>query len=161
MNMHFRWLALPVASALLFAACDRQRETPQPQPHPSASNEIATNAPSASTNTASAAAVKPAFARLAGKWQRTDGDYLVQVKNVDPAGTLDVGYFNPNPIKVSRAAAFEKDNATQVFIELRDVNYPGCTYTLVYDPKTDQLFGQYFQAAMQQTFEVTFERVKE
>jgi hypothetical protein len=40
------------------------------------------------------------------------------------------------------------------------VNYPGSTYTLEHNPQSDQLFGQYFQAAMQQTFEVVFARVK-
>jgi hypothetical protein len=45
-------------------------------------------------------------------------------------------------------------------VELRDANYPGCTYNLKYDPQTDQLFGQYFQAALQETFDVTFARVK-
>jgi hypothetical protein len=45
-------------------------------------------------------------------------------------------------------------------IELRDVNYPGCIYTLEHNPQSDQLFGQYFQAALQQTYEVVFSRVK-
>jgi hypothetical protein len=43
---------------------------------------------------------------------------------------------------------------------LRDVNYLGSTYTLEYNPESDQLFGQYFQAALQQTFEVVFSRQK-
>ena len=46
------------------------------------------------------------------------------------------------------------------FIELRDVNYPGSTYTLTYDLASDQLKGIYFQAAEQQRFEVAFVRVK-
>jgi hypothetical protein len=40
------------------------------------------------------------------------------------------------------------------------VNYPGCTYTLRYDATADQLFGQYFQATQQQTYDVTFARLK-
>jgi hypothetical protein len=48
----------------------------------------------------------------------------------------------------------------KVFIELRDVNYPGSTYTLAYDPVSDQLKGDYFQAALRQTFDVFFTRVK-
>ena len=79
---------------------------------------------------------------------------------MDPSGKLDVGYFNPNPINVSRAAAWRDKGATKVVIELRDVNYPGSTYNLEHNPQTDQLFGQYFQAAMQQTFEVVFSRLK-
>jgi len=33
-----------------------------------------------------------------------------------------------------------------VFIELRDVNYPGSTYSLTYEPASDQLKGIYYQA---------------
>jgi len=54
-----------------------------------------------------------------------------------PSGKLDVAYFNPNPINVSRAAAWRDKGATRVVIELRDVNYPGCTYTLEHNPQTD------------------------
>jgi uncharacterized protein (DUF2147 family) len=112
------------------------------------------------TNTSIAVTGRPEFAKLVGKWQRPDGGYVIEIKSVDAAGTLDAAYFNPNPINVSRAAALYKDGATRVFVELRAPNYPGSTYTLAYDPQTDQLYGQYYQAAMQQTFEVTFARMK-
>jgi hypothetical protein len=111
------------------------------------------------TNTARAPIVRTEFARLAGKWQRPDGGYVLDIKSVDAAGTMQAAYFNPNPINVSRAAALYKDGAAKVFVELRDQNYPGCTYNLTYDPQSDQLYGQYFQAAMQQTFDVTFARM--
>ena len=113
-----------------------------------------------STNAASSAAARPEFAKLAGKWERPDGGYVLEIKSVDASGTMQAAYFNPNPINVSRAAALYQDGATKVFIELRDENYPGCTYSLTYDPQSDQLYGQYFQASMQQTFDVTFGRMK-
>ena len=47
----------------------------------------------------------------------------------------------------------------KVFIELRDANYPGSTYNLTYDPQSDQLQGIYYQAALQQQFEVVFLRM--
>jgi hypothetical protein len=47
-----------------------------------------------------------------------------------------------------------------LIIELRDVNYPGCIYTLEHNSQSDQLFGQYFQAALQETYAVVFSRVK-
>jgi hypothetical protein len=112
------------------------------------------------TNAASTAAVRPEFAKLAGKWERPDGGYVLEIKGVDSSGTIEAAYFNPNSINVSRAAALYKDGATKVFVELRDQNYPGCTYNLTYDPQSDQLYGQYFQASMQQTFDVTFGRMK-
>jgi hypothetical protein len=48
----------------------------------------------------------------------------------------------------------------RVFIELRDVNYPGSTYQLTYDPADDRLKGSYYQAALQETYEVAFARLK-
>jgi hypothetical protein len=113
------------------------------------------------TNAApSAAALSPELAKLVGKWERPDGGYILEIKSVDPSGKLEAGYFNPNPINVSRAAAWRDKGTTKVVIELRDVYYPGSTYTLEHNPQSDQLFGQYFQATMQQTFEVIFARVK-
>jgi uncharacterized protein (DUF2147 family) len=145
-----RFLPLLGAVALtgFLVSCGSKTETLAPPPAPQ-------------TNAApSAAAVSPELAKLVGKWQRPDGGYVVDIRSVDPSGKLDVGYFNPNPINVSRAAAWRDKGATKVVIELRDVNYPGSTYNLELNPETDQLFGQYFQAAMGETFEVVFSRLK-
>jgi hypothetical protein len=137
-----------VALFVLLVSCGSKPEPSAPPPVPQ-------------TNAApSAAAVSPELAKLVGKWQRPDGGYIVEIRSVDPSGKLDVGYFNPNPINVSRAAAWRDKGATKVVIELRDVNYPGSTYTLEHNLQTDQLFGQYFQAALRETFEVVFTRVK-
>ncbi len=132
----------------LLVSCGSKTETPAPPPAPQ------TNAVPA------AAAVSPELAKLVGKWERPDGGYVVDIRGVDPSGKLDVGYYNPNPINVSRAVAWRDKGATKLVIELRDVNYPGSTYTLELNPQTDQLFGQYFQAAMRETFEVVFSRLK-
>ena len=75
-------------------------------------------------------------------------------------GKMDAGYFNPRPINVSRAEASQEGTMIKVFIELRDANYPGSTYTLTYDPVRDELKGVYFQAALQQSFDVVFVRLK-
>jgi hypothetical protein len=107
-----------------------------------------------------AVAVSPELAKLVGKWERPNGGYILEIKSVDPSGKLEVGYFNPDPINVSRAVAWRENGTSKVIIELQDVNYPGCTYSLEHNPQSDQLFGQYYQAAMQQTFEVVFTRVK-
>ena len=113
------------------------------------------------TNAApAAAAASPEVAKLVGKWERPDGGYILEIKSVDASGKLEAGYFNPNPINVSRAVGWRDKEETKVIVELRDINYPGSTYNLTYEPKTDQLYGQYFQATQQQTYEVTFARVK-
>ncbi len=163
MNLHYRMFVSTAAACLLLVGCDNKSElapaVSSGPAAPSTNTAAATPAP-ATSNAPAPTAVKPAFATLVGKWQRVDGDYLLEIKSVESSGKLDAHYFNPKPINVSQAAALQKDGGTQVFIELRDVNYPGSTYTLAYDPKSDQMFGQYFQAAMKQTFDVTFERVK-
>jgi hypothetical protein len=100
------------------------------------------------------------FDRLQGRWQRPDGGYLLEIREIEGSGKLVAAYFNPRPINVSRAEASQEGTTTKVFIELRDTNYPGSTYTLTYDPEDDQLKGTYFQAALQQSFEVFFVRIK-
>ena len=100
------------------------------------------------------------FQALVGKWVRPDGGYVISVRSVDPDGRVDAGYFNPRPINVSRAEASAEGNAVKLFIELQAAGYPGSTYELVYDPGNDALVGIYFQAAMQQRFEVVFVRTE-
>jgi uncharacterized protein (DUF2147 family) len=138
--------------------------TEAPSPAIMPTDESAPAAPSKGVATASEAAnaseAKPRFGVLAGKWLRPDGGYVVEITNVTDSGTMDVSYSNPQRIKVSKAQASQDGAATKVFIELRDTNYPGCTYDLIYDPKSDRLEGIYYQAALQQRFEVVFVRMK-
>jgi len=105
-------------------------------------------------------AAKPEFEELKGRWRRPDGGYMIEIRNVDATGKMDMAYINPKPINVSKAQATREGSTTRVFIELRDTGYPGSTYTLTYDPQNDQLKGVYFQAAIQQNFEVVFFRTK-
>ena len=102
----------------------------------------------------------PGFQVLKGRWQRPDGGYVIEIKNIDRVGKMEAAYFNPRPIHVAKANAARDGNTTKIFIELRDINYPGSTYNLTYDPKSDQLKGTYFQAVLKQTFEVVFDRLK-
>lgn len=105
-----------------------------------------------------ARSAEPGFERLVGRWSRPDGGYLLEVRGVAKDGTLDAAYFNPNPIHVARAEAFREAGTLKAFVELRDVNYPGSTYTLTYNPVADRLEGTYYQAALKQSFEAYFER---
>jgi hypothetical protein len=142
------FLSAIVLSTFLLSGCDKQKQPPAAVENPAR----VTPAPAVSSN--------PAFEKLKGNWQRTDGGYLLGINTVRPGGIMDATYANPQPIRVSKAEASQDGERTKVFIELRDVNYPGCTYALTYNPATDQLAGIYFQASMQQQFEVIFERVK-
>jgi hypothetical protein len=100
----------------------------------------------------------PDTSKLIGQWLRPDGGYVLELSSVEPEGVLNAAYFNPGPINVARAQWKLQDGRLQVFVELRDVNYPGSTYTLNYDPAMDRLKGIYFQAVQQQNFEVVFMR---
>jgi len=98
--------------------------------------------------------------RLVGRWLRPDGGYVLEIRRAQAGGRLDAAYLNPRPINVSRAEWRREGGRLRVFIELRDVNYPGSTYTLSYVPEQDRLVGAYFQAVQQQTFDVEFVRQK-
>lgn len=103
---------------------------------------------------------KPDFADLKGRWVRTDGGYIIEIQSAGAGGKLQAAYYNPKPINVSRAEAKRTGSAVTVFIELRDTGYPGSTYTLIHDPKSDTLKGIYHQAVLQQDFDVVFIRSK-
>lgn len=142
-------MALATGLTLGFVACDK----PAPPP--------ATNGTSVTTNpSGTPTSSHPEFQKLKGKWERPDGGYILEIRDVGADGKLDASYANPSPIKVSRALAYSEGGQTKVFVELTDVNYPGCTYKLAWDAKNDQLFGLYYQAAMQQTYDVAFARLK-
>lgn len=100
----------------------------------------------------------PDYTDLVGRWVRPDGGYVLDIRSVAADGTLDVGYFNPAPIKVARGTAGRDGAALTVFVELRDENYPGSTYTLRYDPHKHVLGGTYVQPLNGQMFEVVFAR---
>ncbi len=99
------------------------------------------------------------FQALIGRWQRTDGGYIIEIRSIDTDGKIKAGYFNPRPINVSRAQASMDTDHIKVEVELRDPGYPGSTYTLVYAPEKDTLFGYYYHAASGQRFDVLFVRI--
>ena len=61
---------------------------------------------------------------------------------------------------MAKAYAKSVAGTTEIFIELRDENYPGSQYRLKYDAATDWLEGTYFQAVEQETYAVYFTRLK-
>ena len=124
-------------------------------PLPAATVVTVTNQP------AFVATANSVLGKLNGHWRRPDGGYVIEIRNVESSGKMDASYFNPRPIHVAKAEAVQTGGTARVFIELRDVNYPGSTYTLTYDPLNDDLKGIYFQAALQQTFDVGFVRLKQ
>jgi hypothetical protein len=100
------------------------------------------------------------YESLLGRWQRPDGGYILEIRNIASDGNAEVRYLNPRPIHVARAEVSTSGDKVKLFVELQDVGYPGSTYTLVYDPKKDILLGIYFQAGMGQYFDVVFVRMR-
>lgn len=100
------------------------------------------------------------FSVLTGDWVRSDGNYLLRVQNVDQDGSINVTYFNPNPIHVAEANVSMWKDMKKLFVKLQDKGYPGSTYTLYYFEEKDALAGFYYQATMGQTYEVIFTRKK-
>ena len=95
---------------------------------------------------------------LVDRWVRPDGGYILELREFRNDGSLVAAYFNKKSINVSRAGWRLAKEGVDVFVELRDVNYPGSIYTLHYDPVTDRMQGIYFQAVQRQSYEVIFIR---
>jgi len=146
-----RWI-LPLTAVLLALAAGVGYWWTQRPPDEGSSAVV----PAAKLQAAPASA--PGFAKLPGRWLRPDGGYILEIRSVAADGKMDVTYSNPKPIHVAKAEASQAGTALTVFVELRDVNYPGSTYTLTYAADSDQLTGIYYQAAMQQQFDVVFVR---
>jgi hypothetical protein len=160
--MKLNTLLSTLLAAGLLSACGKKEDAPLAVPTPAAAsttNQAATAA-SGTNQTATAATPNPAFEKLKGKWLRPDGGYILDIRSVEPGGKIDAAYLNPRPINVAKAQATQEGAATKVFVELRDVNYPGSTYNLAYEAAGDRLTGIYYQAALQQQFEVVFVRAK-
>ena len=105
-----------------------------------------------------ATAAEPDFKAVVGEWIRTDGGYVIRVRDVNPDGSVNAGYFNPNEIHIAEANVSLWKGLLKLLIKLQDKGYPGSTYTLYYYAEKDALAGFYYQAAMEQTFEVVFIR---
>ena len=94
--------------------------------------------------------------RLVGQWLRPDGGYVIKITHVASDGKVEASYHNPRPIRVESASASNDTGKLVLRVKLNDRGYPGCIYELVYDRESDTLIGTYFQAAMQQTYQIGF-----
>ena len=136
---------------------DRDTAT-RPTSRSNSQSNSADSARSQEGGNAAAGAGSGRFEKLAGRWVRPDGGYVLKIKSIEADGQCEATYLNPSPIRVSAAKASEDDGKLKMFVELNDVNYPGCTYKLIYDAAADQLKGEYFQAQVGETYQVEFLR---
>ena len=158
-----RIVTVAAGLALVAGAVTCQKaETPDKT---SATPVAAASAPQATTAAAPAAAPAPAapsapdeVLKMLGRWLRSDGTYVLELRGADGSGIVQAAYFNPKSINVSRAIWMRSAEGLQVVVELYDVGYPGATYLLSHDVKTDTLVGKYNQPQMGQTFDIDFVR---
>jgi len=80
---------------------------------------------------------------LEGSWVRPDGGYVLELHKIEDDGTLSAAYFNPRQIRISQAFWISDAGSVVLFVELRDINYPGSKYSLRYDSVADRLKGRY------------------
>jgi len=98
------------------------------------------------------------FEQIKGDWIRTDGGYIIQVKDIKPDQSVIAKYLNPRNINISEARISTWKGLTKLVIKLQDDGYPGSTYTLYYYGEKDALVGFYYQAEQKKTYEVIFMR---
>ena len=97
---------------------------------------------------------------LEGRWVREEGGYVLVLQDIKPDGSMRAFYLNPRQINVHVADWKFEDERLFLYVELRDVNYPGSNYTLMYRVANDVLWGSYYQAVQKLTMDVHFVRGK-
>ena len=95
---------------------------------------------------------------LVGRWVRPDGGYVLELLEFNDNGGLVATYYNRRLVHVAQAGWRQTREGIELFVELRDVDYPGSIYKLRYYPIKDRMQGVYFQAMYQQYYPVEFVR---
>ena len=98
--------------------------------------------------------------QLEGRWVREDGGYMLVLRDIKSDGSMKASYFNPRRINVHEANWKFENERLILYVELRDVNYPGSNYSLMYRAANDVLWGSYYQAVQKMTLKVHFVRGK-
>ena len=98
--------------------------------------------------------------QLEGRWVRENGGYVLILQDIKDDGSIKAFYLNPRSINVHEATWKFEDDRLFLYVEMRDVNYPGSNYTLMYRAANDTLWGSYYQAVQKQTLDVKFVRTK-
>ncbi len=148
-----QWMTISAGLLSLGGAVSCQKSE-SPPPAAAAAPAAATAVPAAPAPASAPAEVQ----KMLGRWLRSDGTYVLELRSADQSGVVQAAYFNPKSINVSRAIWMRGAEGLQVVVELNDVGYPGATYVLSHDAKSDMLVGKYNQPQMGQTFDIDFVR---
>jgi hypothetical protein len=100
----------------------------------------------------------PGFEVIIGHWQ-CRGRGIINIKNINPTGLMEVHYFNTEPVHVTQAQAARDGKATRIIIFLRYPDSLCCTYNLTYDPQRDQQKGLFWRKGSSKSVEVVFDRI--
>lgn len=97
---------------------------------------------------------------IQGAWVRVDAPYILEF-GYGEDGLLQSVYFNRRFINVARTETAVVDSLFYVQVELKDRDYDGSTYTLVYERNEDALYGTYLHGGTGNLYEVQFIRKPE
>jgi len=148
-NTQFSLMLLAIIAVFVFSCKEAEEKKQETEPQNTSSETVSPQQKAI-----------PDKNKLVGEWTRTDASYQIKITELLDDGTMKAGYFNPASISVGSAMWAFADGVLKIYIELRDENYPGSNYNLIYDPERDLLAGKYFQAVERATYEVGFTRVK-
>lgn len=97
---------------------------------------------------------------IKGVWARIDGPGEINISQVMDNGLLKVTFYNPKLVNIEKAVWTNSSEVLRIYILLRDDSYPGSGFSLNYSSEKDLLVGFYYDALINESYGVTFKRVK-
>lgn len=97
---------------------------------------------------------------LKGIWERTDAAGELKISEILPNGALRCTFTNPKSITIEKAVWSNTSDVLRIHILFREDSYPGSSFSLNYIAEKDQLLGTYFDALTNESYAVSFKRVK-
>jgi hypothetical protein len=97
---------------------------------------------------------------LKGVWGRRDGLGEINISEVIDNGVLKATFYNPKLINIEKSTWLNSSGVLRIHILFREDNYPGSTFSLNYIAEKDVLVGVYFDAVTNESYTVTFDRVR-
>jgi len=97
---------------------------------------------------------------LKGIWERTDTIGEINISEILDNGFLNASYCNPRGINIEKAIWLNTSEVLRIYILFREDKYPGSSFSLNYLAEKDLLLGTYFDALTNESYTVSFKRVK-
>jgi hypothetical protein len=97
---------------------------------------------------------------IKGVWGRIDGLGEINISQVMDNGLLKATFYNPKLVNIEKAIWTNSSEVLRIYILLREDSYPGSGFSLNYSSEKDLLVGFYYDALVNESYAVTFKRVK-